>query len=100
MSTYLQISLFSYHFIASLFTLFTFAFALRKSRDVIHDVACKWSYGATIKTNGVTNAAFHSCRDLVFTRPRDPGNHQFTTCQWNALLSDVTTPRHRGINSF
>ena len=37
MSTYLQISLFSYRFIDSLFT---FAFALRKSRDVIHDVAC------------------------------------------------------------
>ena len=40
-------------------------------------------------------AAFHSSRELVFTRSRDPGNHQFTTCQWNALLSDVTINRHR-----
>ena len=41
------------------------------------------------------NAAFHSSRELVFTRSRDPGNHEFTTCQWNALLSDVTINRHR-----
>ena len=31
------------------------------------------------------NAAFHSSRELVFTRSRDPGNHEFTTCQWNAF---------------
>jgi len=30
-------------------------------------------------------AAFHSSRELVFTRSRDPGNHEFTTCQWNAF---------------
>jgi len=41
------------------------------------------------------NAAFHSSREVVFTRSRDPGNHQFTTCQWNALLSDVTINKHR-----
>jgi len=29
-------------------------------------------------------AAFHSSREVVFTRSRDPGNHEFTTCQWNA----------------
>jgi len=32
-----------------------------------------------------TNAAFHSCREVVNTRSRDPGNHEFTTCQWNAF---------------
>ena len=32
-----------------------------------------------------TYAAFHSSRELVFTRSRDPGNHEFTTCQWNAF---------------
>jgi len=31
------------------------------------------------------NAAFHSSREVVFTRSRDPGNHEFTTCQWNAF---------------
>ena len=41
-----------------------------------------------------SNAAFHSSRELVFTRSCDPGNHEFTTCQWNALLSDVTINRH------
>ena len=45
--------------------------------------------------NAVIIAAFHSSREVVFTRSRDPGNHQFTTCQWNALLSDVTINRHR-----
>jgi len=35
-----------------------------------------------------TNAAFRWARELVITRSRDPGNHEFTTCQWNALLSD------------
>jgi len=48
-------------------------------------------YTTEAETKGETdakaeaNAAFHSCRDLVFTRSRDPGNHQFTTCQWNAF---------------
>ena len=32
-----------------------------------------------------TNAAFHSSREVVFTRSRDHGNHEFTTCQWNAF---------------
>ena len=33
----------------------------------------------------VIDAAFHSSREVVFTRSRDPGNHEFTTCQWNAF---------------
>jgi len=35
-----------------------------------------------------TNAAFHSSREVVFTRSRDPGNHEFTTSrlEWNAAL--------------
>ena len=33
----------------------------------------------------VTYAAFHSSREFVFTRSRDPGNHEFTTCEWNAF---------------
>ena len=41
-------------------------------------------YGADVMVM-VTNAAFHSSRELVFTRSRDPGNHEFTTCQWNAF---------------
>jgi len=32
-----------------------------------------------------TYAAFHSCREVVNMRSRDPGNHEFTTCQWNAF---------------
>jgi len=48
----------------------------------------------------VSDAAFHSTRELMITRSRDPGNHEFTTCQWNALLSDGTINRQRGINSF
>ena len=37
------------------------------------------------KLSSATIAAFHSSREVVFTRSRDPGNHEFTTCQWNAF---------------
>ena len=47
--------------------------------------------GATVRQRGwsrrtrdlshvaVSDAAFHSCREVVNTRSRDPGNHEFTT---------------------
>jgi len=42
-------------------------------------------YNLLHKITKQSYAAFHSSRELVFTRSRDPGNHEFTTCQWNAF---------------
>ena len=46
--------------------------------------ACDKVWNAHNMTSA-NNAAFHSCREVVNTRSRDSGNHEFTTCQWNAF---------------